>query len=60
MLMPLTEGARIDELRHALRESEQPHQAAEIKLADRQRRLGTVLDDYARDFPLIFNRTGAS
>jgi hypothetical protein len=38
--MPLTPGAQIDELRRALRESEQRRKAAEIKLADRQ--LGTA------------------
>ncbi|HZA08922.1 hypothetical protein [Mycobacterium sp.] len=40
--MPLTPGAQIDELRRALRESEQRRQAAEIRLADRERRLGTA------------------
>jgi hypothetical protein len=38
-MMPLTPGAQIDELRRALRESEQRRQAAEIKLADRERQL---------------------
>jgi hypothetical protein len=41
-VMPLTPGAHIDELRRVLRESEQRRQAAEIKLADRDRRLGTA------------------
>jgi chromosome segregation ATPase len=41
-MMPLTPGARIDELHHVLRESEQRRQAAEIKLADRERQLGTA------------------
>ena len=41
-MMPLTPGAQIDELRRALRESEQRRQAAEIKLADRERQLGTA------------------
>jgi len=40
--MPLTPGAQIDELRRALRESEERRQAAEAKLADRDRRLGTA------------------
>ena len=40
--MPLTEGTHIDEHR----------QAAEIKLADRK--LGIVLNNYARDFPGLF------
>ena len=42
MMMPLTPGAQIDELRRVLRESEQRRQAAEAKLADRERRLGTA------------------
>jgi hypothetical protein len=41
-MMPLTPGAQIDELRRALGESEQRRQAAEVKLADRERRLGTA------------------
>ena len=41
-MMPLTAGAQIDELRHLLRESEQRRQAAELKLADRERQLGTA------------------
>jgi hypothetical protein len=41
-MMSLTPGAQLDELRRALRESEQRRQAAEIKLADRDRRLGTA------------------
>ena len=40
--MPLTPGAQIDELHRVLRESEQRRQAAEIKLADRERQLGTA------------------
>ena len=39
-MMPLTPGAQIDELRRLLRESEQRRQAAELKLADRDRQLG--------------------
>jgi hypothetical protein len=41
-MMPLTPGAQIDELRRVLGESEQRRQAAEVKLADRERRLGTA------------------
>jgi hypothetical protein len=41
-MMPLTPGAKIDDLRRALGESEQRRQAAEVKLADCERRLGTV------------------
>ena len=41
-MMPLTAGAQIDELRHLLRESEQRRHAAELKLADRERQLGTA------------------
>jgi chromosome segregation ATPase len=41
-MMPLTPGAQIDELRRALRKSEQRRQAAEIKLANRERQLGTA------------------
>jgi hypothetical protein len=41
-MMPLTSGAQIDELRRVLRESEQRRQAAEIRLADRERALGTA------------------
>jgi hypothetical protein len=39
-MMPVTPGVQIDELRRALRESEWRRQAAEIKLADRERQLG--------------------
>jgi hypothetical protein len=39
-MMPLTAGAQIDELRRLLRESEQRRQAAEHRLADRERQLG--------------------
>lgn len=68
-MMPLTPGAQIDELRRLLRESEQRRQAAEHKLADRERRLGsitgelarlqgtaaaTVVNAYALDFPHLF------
>jgi hypothetical protein len=42
IMMALTPGAQIDELRRALGESEQRRQAAEAKLADRERRLGTA------------------
>jgi len=41
-MKPLTPGADIDELRRLIGESEQRRQAAEIKLADRERRLGTA------------------
>ena len=41
-MMPLTPGAQIDELRRAIGESEQRRQAAEFKLADCERRLGTA------------------
>jgi hypothetical protein len=41
-MMSLTAGAQIDELRHLLRESEERRQAAELKLADRERQLGTA------------------
>jgi hypothetical protein len=41
-MMPLTPGGQIDELRRLLRESEQRRQAAEVKLADRERQLGTA------------------
>jgi chromosome segregation ATPase len=41
-MMPLTPGAKIDELRRAIGESEQRRQAAEVKLADCERRLGTA------------------
>ena len=41
-MMPLTPGGQIDELRRLLRESEQRRQAAEIRLADRERQLGTA------------------
>jgi hypothetical protein len=42
VMMPLTPAAQIDELRLLLRESEQRRQAAELKLADRERQLGTA------------------
>jgi hypothetical protein len=42
IVMPLTPGAQIDELSRLLRESEQRRQAAEVKLADCDRRLGTA------------------
>jgi hypothetical protein len=41
-MMPPIPGAHIDELRRVIGESEQRRQAAEIKLADRERRLGTA------------------
>jgi hypothetical protein len=41
-MMSLTPGAQIDELRRVLGESEQRRQAAEVRLADRERRLGTA------------------
>ena len=42
VMMPLTPGAQLDELRRLLRESEQRRQAAEARLADRERQLGTA------------------
>jgi hypothetical protein len=42
VMMPLTPGAQIDELRRVTGESERRRQAAEVKLADRERRLGTA------------------
>jgi hypothetical protein len=47
VMMPLTPGGQIDELRRLLRESEQRRQAAEIKLADRERQLGTAFETIA-------------
>ena len=47
VMMPLTPGAQIDELRRLLRESEQRRQAAELKLADRERQLGTACQTIA-------------
>jgi hypothetical protein len=41
-MMPITLGAQIDELRRVLAESEQRRQAAEIRLADCERLLGTA------------------
>ena len=41
-MQPLTPGAQIDELRAALRISEQRRQQAEARLADRERQLGTA------------------
>jgi len=41
-MMPLTPGAQIVELRRTIGEFEQRHQAAEVKLADCERRLGTA------------------
>ncbi len=46
-MMPRTPGAQIDELRRLLRESEQRRQAAELKLADRERQLGTACQTMA-------------
>jgi hypothetical protein len=46
-MMPLTPGAKIDELRRAIGESEQRRQAAEVKLADCERRLGTACQTIA-------------
>jgi hypothetical protein len=42
VMMPVTPGVQIDELRRTLRESERRRQAAEIRLADRERQLGTA------------------
>ena len=47
VMMPLTSGAQIDELRRLLRESEQRRQAAELKLADRERQLGNACQTIA-------------
>ena len=47
VMTPLTPGAQIDELRRLLRESEQRRQAAEVKLADRERQLGTACQTIA-------------
>ncbi len=41
-MMPITPGAQIDELRRVLAESEQRRRAAEVKLADCERRLGAA------------------
>jgi hypothetical protein len=42
VMVPLTPGAQIDELRRVVGESEQRRQAAEVKLANRERRLATA------------------
>jgi chromosome segregation ATPase len=42
VMMDRTPGAQIDELRRVIGESEQRRQAAEVKLADCERRLGTA------------------
>lgn len=47
VMIPLTPGAQIDELRRLLRESEQRRQAAELRLADRERQLGTAYQTIA-------------
>jgi hypothetical protein len=41
-MMPLAPGAKIVDLRRAIHESAQRRHAAEIKLADCERRLGTA------------------
>jgi hypothetical protein len=41
-MMPVTSGAPIDELRRAISQTEQRRQAAEVKLADCQGRLGAA------------------
>lgn len=46
-MMPLTPGGQIDELRRLLKESEQRRQAAEQKLADRERQLGAARQSIA-------------
>jgi hypothetical protein len=46
-MMPITPGAKIDALRPAMSESEQRRQAAEGKLADCERRVGTALQTIA-------------
>lgn len=56
-MMPLTSGAQIDELRHLLRESEQRRQAAELKLADRERQLGTTRQTIATQYHRIGRMT---
>jgi hypothetical protein len=49
--MPLTPGAQINELRRAIGESERRRQAAEVKLADCERRLGTRRQNDRRTRP---------
>ncbi len=51
--MPLIPGAPIDELRSAIGESEQRRQAAEVKLADCERRLGTARQRIAAQYRRI-------
>ena len=41
-MMPVAPGTQIDELRRAIGKSEQRRQAAEVKLADCERRLGVA------------------
>jgi hypothetical protein len=41
-MMPLAPGVQIDELRSAISESKRRRQAAEVKLADCERQLGTA------------------
>jgi septal ring factor EnvC (AmiA/AmiB activator) len=56
-MVGLTLGAQIDELRRLLRESEQRRQAAEMKLADRERRLGNAARTIAEQRDLIDSLT---
>jgi hypothetical protein len=56
-MMPLTPGAQIDELCRLLRESEQRRQAAETKLADRERHLGIAQRTIAEQRDLIASLT---
>ena len=56
-MMPLTPGGQIDELRRLLKESEQRRQAAEQKLADRERQLGAARQSIAAQDHRIEIRT---
>jgi hypothetical protein len=58
LMMPLTPGAQVDELRRLLRESEQRRQAAEHKLADRERALGTANQTIAAHVHRLGSMTG--
>jgi hypothetical protein len=58
LMMPLTPGAQIDELRRLLHESEQRRQAAEHKLADRERQLGTASRTIAAQDHRLGSMTG--
>jgi hypothetical protein len=52
-MMPITPGAQIDELGRLLRESERRRQAAEVKLADCDRRLGAACQTIATQLDRI-------